>query len=215
MRLNGLVLLITVLAALPARAAITVGAFSEGELDGWQEKSFQGNTSYRLTARDGRTVLHAQCDNSASVLYLERKIDLRKTPVMRWSWRVDRTLTGLDETRKSGDDYPARVYVVVDGGLFAWRTIAVNYVWASSQPAGASWPNAFVSNAMMLALRSADEVGQWHSEARDVRRDFQRLHGRDVTRIDGVAIMTDCDNSGGHAEAWYGDIVFSEEAPAR
>jgi hypothetical protein len=194
---------------VPAIAAEPVGAFSAGELGGWQEKSFKGNSRYELTELDGRQVLHASCDGGASVLYREQKIDLNATPVLQWSWRVDETFTGVNERSKAGDDYPARVYVVVDGGLLAWRTIAMNYVWASAQPKDSAWDNAFVGNAKMLALRSGSgEAGQWQQESRNVREDFRSFHGRDIDRIDGVAVMTDCDNTGGQAEAWFGDIRF-------
>jgi hypothetical protein len=205
--------LLALVVTVPAIAAEPVGAFSAGGLGGWQERSFKGNSRYRLTELDGRQVLHASCDGGASVLYREQKIDLNETPVLQWSWRVEETFTGVNERSKAGDDYPARVYVVVDGGLLAWRTIAMNYVWASEQPKDSAWDNAFIGNAKMLALRSGSgEAGQWQQESRNVREDFRRFHGRDIDRIDGVAVMTDCDNTGGQAEAWFGDIRF---VPAR
>lgn len=195
-----------------AAAALTVGEFSTGSLAGWQEKSLAGHSRYRLVELGGRRVLHASCDGGASVLYRKLPVDLVATPVMSWSWRVERVYSEVDERSKAGDDYPARVYVVVDGGLLPWRTRALNYVWASVEPVGATWNNAFVANAKMLALRSGDaEAGRWQSERRNVREDFSRLHGEDVKRIDGVALMTDCDNTGGTAEAWYGDIRFEAE----
>jgi hypothetical protein len=201
--------LIGLLAAAMVSADVVVGAFSNNTLDGWEERSFKGHTRYTLVERDSRTVLHASCSGTASVLFREHQVDLTRTPVLQWTWRVDRVFEGLDERTRAGDDYPARVYVVVGGGLLAWRTIAVNYVWASREPPEAAWPNAFTSNAKMLAIRSGDaDSGRWHKESRNVREDFRRLHGRDVEVIDGVAVMTDCDNTGGQAEAWYGDIEF-------
>lgn len=194
--------------------ALPLSQFGAGSLEGWEENSFAGNTRYELVERDGERVLHARCDNSASVLFLRKRIDLRKTPYLRWRWRVDEVLSGLDERSKTGDDYPARIYVVKDGGLLPWRTLAVNYVFASRQPKGADWPNAFTGNAHMLAVRSGEaDTGRWHTELRDVRADFQRLHGRELDSIDGVAIMTDCDNTHGQAEAWYGEIEFLAEEP--
>jgi len=64
----------------------------------------------------------------------------------------------------------------------------------------------------MLAQRDAsDPQGTWFNERRNVVRDFKRLHGKDIRRIDGVAIMTDSDNSGLSARALYGDIFFSKD----
>jgi hypothetical protein len=136
-------------------------------------------------------------------------VDLNRTPWLRWSWRVDRVLSGVDERAKTGDDYPARVYVVVSGGAAFWKTRSLVYVWSSNQPVGATWNNAFTSNARVMALRSGTrEAGQWVSEKRDIRADFRRLFGEEISQIDAVALMTDTDNSGQSATAWYGDIEF-------
>lgn len=100
-----------------------------------------------------------------------------------------------------------RVYAVVDGGLLPWRTQAVNYVWASEQPAGSVWPNAYAPQAKMLALQSGPtRVGAWITERRDLVSDFQRLHGTRHLVIHGLAIMTDCDDVGQPMEGWYGEI---------
>ena len=143
--------------------------FSSGGLADWQEQQFQGRTDYALVALDGRTVLRAQSNGSASGLYRELQVDLHKTPYLNWSWRVENILAGPDEATKAGDDYPARIYVVISGGLAFWRTRTVSYVWASRKTAGASWPNAFTDNAQMLAVRSGtDGVGEWQWESRNV-----------------------------------------------
>lgn len=173
----------------------------------WERRDFAQPTDYSLRQRDSQTLLQAQCRDAASALYMEQAIDLRETPILEWSWTVDRVFDNIDETRKSGDDYPVRLYVVKDGGLLAWRTRAVNYIWSSSQPVGAVWENAYASQAQMLALRSgAPPVSTPVTERRNVREDFQQLHGVELDSIDGLAIMTDCDDSGQPATGWYGDI---------
>jgi len=195
-----------------AEPLVEVGLFSRGELIGWQEKRFEGRTDYRLATRDNRTALRAHSDGAASGLFKEITVDLAKTPVLHWSWRVDNLLEGVDERSKAGDDYPARVYVVFSGGLFFWRTRAINYVWSSNQPEGASWPNAFTSNAQMVAVTSGPgRLGQWVSEQRNVAEDYRRLFGEEPGSVAAVAIMTDTDNSGQSATAWYGDIWFDAQ----
>ena len=206
----------------PVRAAGPVEApapssvhslFSQGSLKGWEEKEFSGQTSYRLTELDGRQVLLAESRQSASGLFHKVRVDLEKTPYLNWSWRVEQGLPPLDETRKEGDDYAVRIYVVVDGGLFFWRTIALNYVWSSSQKVGSVWPSAFAGkNTMLIALRSPDDgLGVWHSEKRDLRQDFKNIFGREIRQIDAVALMSDTDNSKGEARAYYGDIYFTAD----
>ncbi len=192
---------------------VVVGEFSKGQLAGWETKAFSGTTQYQISAEGNTKVLTATSNSAASGLGKKVNIDLTKTPVMNWSWRIDNKLGTLDEQSKQGDDYAARIYVIVDGGIIPWNTKAMNYVWSSNQPRGTTWDNAYLpKNAKMTAVRgSEDKVGGWVREKRNVRADFKRIFGKDITEIDGVAIMTDTDNGKGQATAAYGDIFFSAQ----
>lgn len=204
------ILLVMPLLLSAADGRVEIARFSAGDLAGWQAKSFLGETRYALVTDDGRTVLRADSDGTASGLYREIAVDLQRTPVLNWSWKVDRVLDGNDERTRAGDDYPARIYVVFSGGLRFWRTRAINYVWSSHQPVGSEWPNAFTGNARMIAVDSGPgQTGQWVMHARDVHEDYRRLFRAEPGRVDAVAIMTDTDNSRQSATAWYGDIWFS------
>ncbi len=213
-RTGGYVLLFII--ALFAQSSLAdqhiVGEFSQGQLEGWQEKSFSGRTEYRLVKQDGRQVLRAVSHASASGYAREIRIDLNKTPYLNWSWKIDTPLLGLQEKTRSGDDYAARIYVVLEGGIFFWNTLALNYVWSGSQPVGSSWPNAFSDHAVLLAVESgAKHAGQWRQYKRDLRQDLKNYLGVTPDFIDAVAIMTDTDNSGRDATAYYGDIWFSAD----
>lgn len=219
----------------------SVANFSQGDLSGWEEKSFREHSQYDFVSalsisekaisekpiskkpipekNAGDTgvavqakVLRATTQGQASGLFKEVDIDLNKTPYLNWSWQVQNLFKGNDERSKQGDDYPARIYVVVSGGLFFWKTKAINYVWSSNQPAGSEWPNAYTDNAKMIAVRAGDaQTGQWVSERRNVREDLQRLFGDDITQIDAVAVMVDGDNTGQSATSYFGDIFFSKK----
>lgn len=208
--ITGTVLLIATAFTHAADETLMIGRFSAGDRADWQDKSFQGKTRYRFDERSGRPALFADSQGAASGLYREIKVDLNRTPWLNWSWRVDRVLTDLDERAKSGDDYPARVYVVVSGGAAFWKTRSLVYVWSSHQPVGATWPNAYTRNAQVMALQSgAQNAGRWVSEKRNIRDDFRQLFGEEIDAIDAVALMTDTDNSGQSASAWYGDLYFT------
>jgi hypothetical protein len=190
---------------------VEVGRFSDADLNGWEEKSFKGETRYQLLDDDGRTALHATASAAASGLFRKVEIDLESTPYLHWSWKIDKLVAGGSERSKEGDDYPARIYVVFSGGLFFWRTRAINYVWSNSEPQGSQWANAFTANAQMIAVRSGPgERGQWLTERRDVRADYRQLFGDEPGEIAAVALMTDTDNTGSAAAAWYGDIWFAD-----
>jgi hypothetical protein len=199
--------------ALSAEVAkIVVGDFSAGSLTGWESKIFDGQTDYQLVTENGRQVLRAVSRDAASGLFHKVRLDLNRTPYLHWSWKVENTLGALDERSRGGDDYPARIYVVVSGGLFFWRTHAINYVWSNNQPVGTTWPSAYTGNDKMVAIESGNaRLKEWVSERRNVKEDYRRLFGGKVDHIDAVAIMTDTDNSGKAATAYYGDIYFSSQ----
>ena len=201
----------TLLAVPNQYESIPVGNFSAMDLSGWEEKSFSGNTKYELLQENEETFLLATSDMTASALYKKIKIDLTKTPYLNWSWRIDKSVVGLNEQDKSGDDYAARVYVIVKLGLAPWKTKALNYVWSGSAADRSSWPNAFTDKAIMIPLRSPrDSNTQWQNEKVNIKEDFKKYFGKNIDRIDGVAIMTDTDNSKLSAVARYGDIFFSK-----
>ncbi|MCP4288989.1 MAG: DUF3047 domain-containing protein [Gammaproteobacteria bacterium] len=191
---------------------LPVGSFSSNGLSNWKVHIFDGETDYRVITQDGRRVIRAESSESASALFRKLRIDLEKTPYMNWSWRIDNLIPGLNERTKSGDDYPARIYVVTKDGLFPWQSKAVNYVWASTLPKETRWNSAFTDSSLMIAVRSGDsQMNSWVREKRNVKEDFQRFLGRPARYVNMIALMSDTDNSGLHVSAEYGDIYFSSE----
>ncbi len=196
--------------ATAAAPSLPISTFSEQSLVKWKHHSFSKNTDYGLVLLDNNWVLRAKSEDSASALIRSVNIDLEKTPILQWSWRVDKPLSGLDEKNKVGDDYAARVYVVHKKGFFD-RGVAINYVWSGSNSKGSSWPNAYaMKSSYMLALQdSLTPLSQWQYESRNVREDFKSLLGLEVNTVQVVVLMTDTDNSGLDAEVYYGDLSFN------
>lgn len=197
------------LAAAAAHAA-RVTDFADTGLEGWNRRDFTDRTRYRLVETDAGTVLEATSDDSASALYREIEVDLQETPWLRWSWRLEALPTGeAGETTKAGDDYAARVYLVQEGLFGQLSATALNYVHARRQPVGEPWANAYTGDAaMMWAVSRGAAGGQWRQYTRNVRADWQAAFGEAIERIDGVAIMTDSDDTDTRAHAFYGTIRF-------
>jgi len=191
---------------------LRVSDFSKSTLEGWKEKRFKGKTLYQLIQLKDKNILMAESQDSASGLVKKIRVDLKKYPYLNWSWSIEDRLGIGNEKIKSGDDYAARIYVIVDGGLLIWRTRAVNYVWADAASKGEVWPNAFAGkNAVMMALRSSkDKTSTWYTEKRNIYEDLKELFGTEFHFIDAIALMTDTDNSHGQVKSYYGDIYFSE-----
>lgn len=192
---------------------LAVSDFSKSGLEGWETKVFSGATSYREIRFDRQRVIKAESHDGASGLIKKIHVDLEKYPYLNWSWRIDDRLDIKNEKQKSGDDFAARIYVVIDGGIWLWRTRAVNYVWASGVRRGETWANPFAGrHSIMIAVRNGqDKTSTWYAEKRNVYADLKRLFGDGYRFIDAVAIMTDTDNSHGQAVSYYGDIYFSAE----
>jgi len=191
-----------------AAGPLLIDDFGKGLSGGWEKKVFKGETVYRPILEEGRPAVKAESRATASALIHRISLDPKSYPRLSWSWKIVRTIGKGDERTKGGDDYAARVYVVFPSTLF-WRTRAVNYIWANRLPLGAFLPNAYTGNAVMVAVESGDgNAGRWIDEERNLAEDYRRAFGEDPPRIGAVAIMTDTDNTGEEAVAWYGAIRF-------
>ena len=206
------------LSLLPALAhARDIADWSGGIPDPWQTRVFEGETRYVVIEENGPgdgAFLRAEAESSASALYREIEVDVTRTPYLQWSWRVDE-LPEIEASERSraGDDYAARIYIVREGWLGSWTARAINYVWSAKEPVGSRWPNAFTGNATMWSVdQGREQVGEWVRHTRNVREDWRAAYGEDLDRIDGVALMTDADNSESRARAAYGSIRFCERA---
>ena len=212
---------------------IPVGRFSAmapGSLvPGWEAMTFDkidAHTRYTLVTEAGRTVLRADSHASASGLVRKIQLDPEAYPVLTWSWKVTNVIEHGDLTKKSGDDYPARIYITFAedpeqvsffqrAKMAAIKTLygtappsaALAYVWANRSEVGSVHPNPFTGRVQMIVVESGPaQRYQWRSFRRDVVKDFRRAFGVDPPRISGIAVMTDSDNTGESATAWYGDI---------
>ncbi|UTW44308.1 DUF3047 domain-containing protein [bacterium SCSIO 12696] len=191
---------------------VAISEFANGSLKQWQRQSFKGQSRYQIVQQEGRAVLQADTSATASALYRELDIDLTRTPYLNWSWRVDNVHDIENPLEKAGDDYPARLYVVVKLSPFPWDTLALNYVWCNRKTELTSWKSPFTKNAVMVPLHCGEQgLGQWHSQRVNVAEDFERYFGRSFDTAHGVAIMSDSDNAGGAARAYYGEIFFSQQ----
>lgn len=190
---------------------LAVGRFAAEGLTGWEPKEFKGLTEYRLIPENDGIVVKATSRAAASGLVKKISFDPRRYRYLRWSWKIDQTIPAGDETTKAGDDYAARIYVVFAGKFF-WQTKAINYIWANHLKRGDAIANAYTASAMMVAVESGSAAaGQWQNEERDIFTDYQKLFASEPGEASAIAIMTDTDNTGGSATAWYGDITLSTD----
>ncbi len=219
---------------------ISVAAFSQAQPGqtfprNWKPLTFEKipiHTEYALVKDGNQVVIEAISHQSSSGLTREITINPKEYPVIQWSWKVRNILKNGDMTKKSGDDYPARVYITFEYdssnvGFFEkaqYETAkllhgqyppigAINYIWESHNPIGTIAPNPYTDRVKMIVIESGDShLNEWITEERNVYEDYKTAFGKEPPKISGVAIMVDTDNTKERAVAYFGDIVFKKAA---
>jgi len=218
---------------------IVVGDFSSGIQEeglpaGWQSLFFDKipqHTHYEMVRDNSVIVIRAQSNSTASCLIRKIEIDPREYPIVEWRWKVAGVLKKGDARQKKSDDYAARIYIsfAYDPSLLSFLerlkykavkllkgeyppSAVLNYFWGNKVPLNSVIPSLYTDRSMMFAVQSGDRrAGQWVAEERNILSDFKRAFQAEPPMITGVAIMTDTDNTGESATAWYGDIIFRKK----
>jgi hypothetical protein len=224
-----------------SESVLEVGKFSASQVgqaipDGWKPLTFKKipkHTSYEMVKDGGVTIVKAVSEASASGLIKPVSIDPKAFPIVRWRWKIDNVLQRSNVAIKEGDDFPARLYITFEydpdrvsfgkklkfkagQALFGDIPIAaLNYIWESKTPVGTIVDNAYTDFAKMVVVESgAQKVGLWIDEERNIYEDYMKAFGEEPPMINGVAIMSDTDNTKEQATAYYGDIVFQKSIKA-
>jgi hypothetical protein len=193
---------------------IKVFNFTEKELSQLDVRKVRGadnNTIYSVGSNKNGNFLKAVADNAASGLGKEIKIDLNKTPYINITWKIERDLPGIKENTKKGHDFAARVFAVKKTGATPLSNRAINYVFSSNNEIGFNSPSPYTKKSIDNVLASTKKnINEWVTVKANVKEDFKKFHGLDVSELDGLAIMSDTDNSKMKAIAYYQNIYFSE-----
>ena len=188
-------------------------------------------TEFRSLRWDGIDAIEARAEASMALLCRPVEVDLERHPVLCWRWRIDGVVRAADMSRRSGDDYAARVYLAFQmppgslsladrAALAMARAVygkivpdaAINYVWDNRHAPGTVMPNAYTDRARMVVRRSGDaQAGSWVEERVNVRADAARLFGSERVALKFVALSSDADNTGERARAGFADLHFVAE----
>ena len=194
---------------------IKVFEFTEKEFSELKVRKVRGadsKTVYTLGSNKNGNFLKAIADNAASGLGKEIKINLDKTPFLNITWKIEQDLAGIKENTKKGHDFAARVFAIKKTGATALSNRAINYVFSSNEDVGLNWPSPYTKKSIDNVLSTTKEnLDQWVSVKANVKKDFKKLHNLDVNELDGLAIMSDTDNSKKKSVAYYQNIFFSKD----
>jgi len=194
---------------------INIFDFTLKELDTLKVRKVRGadnKTIYTVGTNEKGNYLKAEANNAASGLGKEIKIDLNKTPFINITWKIEKDLPGIKEDTKKNHDFAARVFVIKKTGATALSNRAVNYVFSSNSSIGNNWPSPYTKKSIDNVLSTTkNNLNNWVTVKANVKEDFKKFHDLDVKELDGIAIMSDTDNSKLKAIAYYQNIYFSDK----
>tara|TARA_B100000609_G_scaffold7064_1_gene5514 strand:+ start:15 stop:665 length:651 start_codon:yes stop_codon:yes gene_type:complete len=209
-----ILILISITIKISYANEIKVFNFTKDELSNLEVRKVRGaenKTIYTIGSNENGNFLKAVADNAASGLGKEVKIDLNKTPFINITWKIEKDLPGIKENTKKGHDFAARVFAVKKTGATPLSNRAINYVFSSNSEVGFSSPSPYTKKSIDNVLASTKKnLDEWVTVKANVKEDFKRFHDLDVNELDGLAIMSDTDNSKMKAIAYYQNIYFSE-----
>jgi len=189
--------------------------FTETELAKLEVRKVRGAkniTVYTVGTNENGNFLKSIADNAASGLGKEIKINLNKTPFVNITWKIEKDLPGINENTKKGHDFAARVFVVKKTGATLLSNRAINYVFSSNNNVGLNWPSPYTKKSIDNVLANTkNNLNEWITVKANVKEDFKRFHDLDVNEIDGLAIMSDTDNSKMKSIAYFQNIYFSSQ----
>ena len=212
-KIFNLIISILLLTNIAYAENVKVFEFTEKELSELKIRKVRGadnKTIYTAGSNENGNFFKAVADNAASGLGKEVKIDLNKTPFINITWKIEQDLKGIKEDTKKGHDFAARVFAIKKTGATPLSNRAVNYVFSSNSEIGENWPSPYTKKSIDNVLASTKEnLNVWVTVKANVKDDFKKFHDLDIDELDGLAIMSDTDNSKKKSVAYYQNIFFS------
>jgi len=213
--LTTLLILILIISSPSFADKINIFEFTDVELSELEVRKVRGadnKTEYSVGSNDNGNYLKAVADNAASGLGKKVKIDLNKTPIINITWKVEKDLAGIKENTKKGHDFAARIFVIKKTGATPLSNRAINYVFSSNNIVGFNSPSPYTKKSIDNVLATTKEnLNKWVTVKANVKEDFKRFHNLDVDQLDGLAIMSDTDNSKMKTVTYYQNIYFSAD----
>lgn len=186
---------------LPFSAAETLPL---DDIETWETHSFEGESIYEWRADEQCLLMRS--DNTASARIWEQTYPLDADTRLSWRWQQREGISGVDQRSKPGDDFSARIYVVVKHPLLFWRSRVLSYVHADVEPVDDFWPNPFTSQFQMWVVSNGDE-NQWHDIERTIQDDWYQAFGDRPERFHAIGLMVDSDNSGQSTSMCLSDLT--------
>ena len=191
-----------------------VETFNRLDDERWKPVEVRGSTRYTVDVLEGNAVLKAASRAGASMLVAPLRVRLDAQTWLSWRWRVDQPVAGENLREKRRSDAAARVYVFFNTKGFPWQKRQLDYVWSSALPEGTVLTSPCSRAARIIVVAgSGEHLGRWQTVRRNVLSDYRRCFGQEPPEVVGIGVMTDTDNTGRDALAYYDDVTWRRESP--
>lgn len=207
------------------------GAWSSQCIPAWQPHLLPGKraTRYDVGSDAGKAVVWARANASASMLRYPVHVEPAALGTLRFSWRVAALIAAADVRQRDTEDSPVRVVLAFDGDheLLSAKDLSLfelahtvtgerppyatlMYVWDNRAPLDSVVINPRSGRIRKIVVESGPgHLQQWREHERDIVADYRRAFGEAPGALIGVGLMTDADNTGSSAVAWYGAVCLS------
>jgi hypothetical protein len=194
----------------------------------WQPLAIPGKqlTRYEWAEKEGRRAVMASSERSASMWRKRLKAGSQRAGEVHFSWWVQDLVPSADLADADLSDSPARVLFGFAGdvGSLPLRDrmmfdlvealtgeqppyATLGYVWDSKLPVGTVVHNPRTGRMRSIVVDSGPaQLRRWRDHQRDLVADFKLAFGEDPGTLTSIALMTDSDNTGSQARAWYGPV---------
>jgi len=84
-------------------------------LGDWESLHFpkiKTHSRYSVINENGKNILQCESNASASGLILKKTFSIYSYNRLKWKWKISNVYNNADPKKKSGDDYPIRVYII-------------------------------------------------------------------------------------------------------
>ena len=174
------------------------------------------HSTYSIVRDGGESYLRAESISSASGIVLKKEFNVFEYPMVKWRWKISNVYQRGNARKKSGDDYPMRIYIIFkydpEKASFGQKLrygiarkiygeypphSSLNYIWANMEHDERILVNAYANESKMVILQSGSEnAGKWIDQEVNILKDYHEAFGEDPPATANLAIMSDSDNTG-------------------
>lgn len=200
-------------------------------VDEWHAVLLPGKHATEYTPRAskaGRVCVAARSERSASLWRRKFSVPPQALGEVSFSWWVQQAVADGNVADIEREDATVRVVFAFGGDTakLPMRTrmmfdlaealtgepppyATLMYVWDGRAAVGSIIVNPRSDRVRKIVLDSGSKgLRQWRDHRRDLVADFRKAFGEDPGPLQAIAVMTDSDNTGSRAEAWYGPITL-------